>query len=343
MFWIIRQYRTSWVLLLVPAIAALHVYLNEEEMFPDWFDSTVTTIVGVATGVLSFVLGLGLNTALNRNASGTALFNAYTGDLLALGMHTIALSTDAVKASPQVIQIKNNIRDLLLAGPGIMKWAFRGGVDPDLVQVKYINKNQSIKLYDRNQAMYCILKRYNSIGGVEALVLALGNQIHELIKSGAITEAAHVALLNKWEHIYGSYGNTGNLLGYQRPAIINWWEGVTLVIYLALMPYTLVSAGYHACYLSFIVAYFFLGMWVAAGRLADPYASGIADTGEFLTVSKAAVAAQQAIEELFAQETIGGPDNITCEPPSGAIQVSVSREEIEMREKNSLIGGSINY
>ena len=57
MFYIIRAIKYSWILLLVPALAALYAYLYENtEIFPKgseeedkWFEESITTIVAAAT------------------------------------------------------------------------------------------------------------------------------------------------------------------------------------------------------------------------------------------------------------------------------------------------------
>tara|TARA_B110000008_G_C16449158_1_gene355184 strand:- start:127 stop:462 length:336 start_codon:yes stop_codon:yes gene_type:complete len=104
------------------------------------------------------------------------------------------------------------------------------------------------------------------------------------------------------------------------------------------MPYTFVpTAGYHSIYLSFIVSYFFLGAYVGLQKLGDPFAEGVSDSGEFATVTAAAKTAQQVLEELFRLEGDEGLDDIVCEVPDGARAVMISREEIGLRERQSLL------
>lgn len=347
MFYIIRAIKYSWILFIVPALAALYTYLYKNtDVFPQgdedvdkWFDQSVNTIVAAATATLSFILGMTLNGAMEKNSQGIALFNAYTGDLLAFGMHVLSLSSDEEKENEAYLKARKNVRDLLLSAPGILKWTFRSkGVEIDLVQVKQLSDGTSVKLSERNPAMYCAIKRYTSIGAVEAFMLVLGNEIEALKQSGAANGDTAKALIGKWENIYSSYGNLGNLLGWNPPALFSWWLGICLYVYLILMPYTFVPvAGYHSIYLSFVVSYFFLGSYVALQKLGDPFAEGVSDSGEFATVTEAAKVAQQVIEELFAQEANGGLDDIVCDIPEGAQVVNISREEIEARERQSLL------
>ena len=64
MFYIIRAYRYSWILVLVPALAALYAYLyNNTDFFPQgdaekdkWFDNAISIVVAAATATLSFIL-----------------------------------------------------------------------------------------------------------------------------------------------------------------------------------------------------------------------------------------------------------------------------------------------
>lgn len=347
MFYIIRAIQYSWILLLVPALAALYAYLYQNtEVFPKgsedkdkWFEESITTIVAASTATLSFILGMTLNGAMTKNSEGIALFNAFSGDLLAFGMHLLSLSDDELKESEDFQQARVNIRDLLLAAPGILKWSFRSkGVEIDLVQVKQRSDGSSVKLSERNRSMYCALKRYTSLGAVEAFMLVLGNEIEKLTKLGLNGETTLPTLIAKWENLYSSYGSLGNLLGWKPPALFSWWLRICLYIYLLLMPYTFVpSAGYHAIYLSFIVSYFFLGAYVGLQKLGDPFAEGVSDSGEFATVTAAAKTAQQVLEELFTAEGEDGLDDIVCDIPEGAQAVMISREEIEEREKESLL------
>lgn len=345
MFYIIRAYQYSWILLLVPALAGLYAYLYANtEVFPKgdededkWFDNAITVVVTAATATLSFILSMTLSGAMNKNSQGVSMFNAFTGDLLAFGMHTLALSDDDKKEDERYVKARKNIRDLLLAGPGILKWSFRKkGVLVDLVQVKENPDGSSVKLSERNRAMYCAIKRYSSLGGVEAFMLVLANEIEKLSKAGLSAETTLPALIAKWENLYGSYGNLGNLFGWKPPALFSWWLSVCLYIYLALMPYSFVpTTGYHSIYLSFIVSYFFLGAYVGLQKLGDPFAEGVSESGEFATVTKAARSAQETIEALFTTEEEDGLDDIVCELPEGAQAVQVELEEFE--EKQALL------
>ena len=168
MFWIVRAYKYSWILLIVPALAALYTYLYQETSFfpkgpePEdmWLETSVNLIVSAATATLSFILGMTLNDAMRKNSEGISLFNAFTGDVAAFGFHVLALTDDNQKDSDGYRRCRDNIRDLLLTAPGLLKWSFRKqGVKLDLVQVKQLSNGESVKLYDRNQAMYCALKK----------------------------------------------------------------------------------------------------------------------------------------------------------------------------------------
>lgn len=345
MFYIIRAYQYSWILLLVPALAAVYSYVYKNtEVFPKtdkWFDDAIRVIVTAATATLSFILSMTLSGAMNKNSQGIAMFNAFTGDLLAFAMHLLALSEDDKKTNEAYVNARKNIRDLLLAGPGILKWSFRSkGVLVDLIQVKQMADGTSVKLSERNRSMYCAMKRYSSLGGVEAFMLVLANEIEKLKKAGLDGETVLPALIAKWENLYSSYGNLGNLFGWKPPALFSWWLQVCLYIYLVLMPFTFVpTTGYHSVYLSFVVSYFFLGAYVGLQKLGDPFAEGISESGDFATVTAAAKTAQETIEALFMTENEDGLDDIVCEVPEGAQAVEVELEEFS--EKQSLLNRRI--
>ena len=89
MFYILRAYQFSWILLLVPALAALYSFLYQNtDIFPkgdddadQWFDNAITIVVAAATATLSFILSMTLSGAMTKNSEGIAMFNAFTGDL----------------------------------------------------------------------------------------------------------------------------------------------------------------------------------------------------------------------------------------------------------------------
>ena len=331
MFYIIRSYRQSW-LLLVPAVAAaLFVYLKENvDDWPDFLDDSVATVVAAATGLLAFILSLNLNTALTRNADGNANFNAFCGDVLAFGMFVCGLTVDDDKEEEKFEVVKNNIRDLLLAAPQVCKWTFRDGVDVDLIPVRLKGRTSngqrmSEKLYERNKKMYCLLKEYYDIGAMEAVMLALGNEMQNLTAMNNFGDdnAFHTALIGKWENIYSSYGTLGNIFGYNHPVVLDWLLNICLGLYLILMPYGLVEAKYHAIWLSFVVAYFFLGLYIVAGQIANPFVSSNPNgTAQFATVGAAAEATQKAVESLFQKDRAIGLDDIDCSTPMQNIDMA---------------------
>ena len=323
MFYIIRSYRQSWLLLIPAIVAAGFVALKDNvDDWPDFIDDSITTVIGAATGLLGFILSLNLNTALSRNADGNANFNAFCGDVLAFGMFVCGLTVDD-KDEEEFNRVKNNIRDLLLAAPQVCKWTFREGVDVDLIPVRLKGRTSdgqcmSEKLYERNRPMYCLVKEYYDIGGMEAIMLALGNEMQNLtaLKVFGDDNAFHMAMVGKWENIYSSYGNLGNIFGYTFPAVLDWLLDICLGIYLILMPYGLIEAKYHAVWLSFVVAYFFLGLHIVASQIGNPFQEGTPNgKSQFATVGAAAEAAQRAVETLFQKDTTIGLDNLDCSTP----------------------------
>tara|TARA_B110000008_G_scaffold234763_1_gene239255 strand:+ start:1161 stop:2291 length:1131 start_codon:yes stop_codon:yes gene_type:complete len=329
MFYIIRSYRQSWVLLVSGLLAALYVYLKENvDDWPSFLDGSVEIVVAAASGLLGFILSFNLNMALDKNATGNANFNAFCGDVLAFGMFVCSLTIDEGVDKDKFEKSKKNIRDLLLAAPQICKYTFRGGVKVDLIPVKLKERNSngdrmSIKLYEKNKAMYCLIKEYQDIGVMESLMLALGNETQNLtaMKAFGPNDAAHMALIGKWENIYSSYGNLGNMFGYQIPVVMDWLLTICLGLYLILMPYGLTAAKYHAVWLSIVVAYFYLGLHIVAGKIGDPFASSTPGAKEeFATVGAAAEATQKAVEALFEKEKRLGLDKLKCDTPMQIIE-----------------------
>ena len=110
------------------------------------------------------------------------------------------------------------------------------------------------------------------------------------------------------------------------------------------MPYGLVDAKYHAIWLSFVVAYFFLGLHIVAAQIGNPFASSNPNGKEhFATVGKTAEATQRAVEALFQKDRIVGLDDIDCRTPMREIDEAElpgrpSGMELLSRERNLELG-----
>lgn len=319
-FFVIRDFRRSWILFVSAGLAALYTWLKLNiDDWPDYLDDGISTFISGSSAVLAFVLSFQLGHALSMHSGGVSAFNGICGDLLAFALHLVALSADdpEIKDSKRFIQAKKNIRDLLLSAPGMFKWNMRPeGVNIDLVQVKDDGGGNSVKLYERNEKMYCLLKRYMSIGPIEALMLALGNEIHTIRESGALDGAQETVLMAKWEHIYSNYGAiTG---AATPPPMLDWFLYITLAIYTILMPYEFANLNYHGTYLAFFTSYFYLGLWIASRGVGDPFQS----TDDFETVTGAASGIQQAIEEMFKREASLSLDDDACSvSPNAVIEI----------------------
>ena len=350
MFFVIRDIRRSWVLFVAAGLAALYTFLKKDITdWPTYLDDGISLFVTASSGVLAFVLSFQLSLALSKNAGGIAAFNGICGDLLAMAMHVVALSSDdpQIKDSQKFVAAKRNLRDLLLAAPGMFKWNMRpAGINIDLVQVKQ-DGDQSVKLYERNEKMYCLIKRYMSIGGVEALMLAIGNELHTIRESGALDGAQETVLMAKWEHIYANYGAITGVAS--PPKLIDWFLYVTLAIYIIFMPYEFAGMEYHGVYLAFFTAYFYLGLWIATQRVGDPFAEGI-DASEFDTVTAPAKAIQDAIEEMFKRESALSLDDNACESTAEAV-LTIAKDaglrknitQEQLRNEVEMNSSSVNY
>ena len=327
MFFILRSYQQSWMLLLAAILGGVYVYMKDNiDEWPTYLDDSIEIVVASSSGLLGFILALNLSTALTRNEAGNANFNAFCGDVLAMAMFVCSLTVDKEIDENQFKKVKKNFRDLLLAAPQVCKWTFRGTVDVDLVAVRLKGRSSdgnrmSEKLFERNKPMYCLVKQYEDIGAMESVMLALSNNIQELtaMKAFGPNDAAHMAMIGKWENIYSSYGNLGNMFSYNFPVVLNWLLNICLGLYLVLMPYGLSAAKYHAIWLSFVVAYFFLGLHIVSSRIGNPFEEGNHNPNnkdEFAKVGASAEAAQKAVEALFTKEGEMGLDDVNCETPT---------------------------
>ena len=95
MFFILRSYQQSWMLLLAAILGGVYVYMKDNiDEWPTYLDDSIEIVVASSSGLLGFILALNLSTALTRNEAGNANFNAFCGDVLAMAMFVCSLTVD---------------------------------------------------------------------------------------------------------------------------------------------------------------------------------------------------------------------------------------------------------
>ena len=101
--------------------------------------------IGVIEGLLTFIIPLSLNSALNRNKTGINAFNAFTGEIVALAWQVLNMSKDfgylgTLKAGTVPMKYKR-ILDILTVLPEAAKHEQRGDSD---IQKLYLNNLTNI-------------------------------------------------------------------------------------------------------------------------------------------------------------------------------------------------------
>ena len=116
---------------------------------PQIYETTpdVSQTFNVVGATLAFILPLIAANAVTRNKEALNNYNAFCGDVLALGWEVLAYVRDEVKNTTNDGD-KGKIQGLFeicLALPTMVKWKFRGGLDIEKVyMVKYAERNTNV-------------------------------------------------------------------------------------------------------------------------------------------------------------------------------------------------------
>ncbi len=247
----------------------LAVMLFDPEDIP--FD--LTAAVAILSGTLGFLLPSQLSAALSKNKSGLDNYNALCGDVMALGWQFVSFNTDE-RDTEDLARI-DAIFDILKVLPLAVKWHYRGGLQLSKLEVS--NSNGVVVPFINTaggQAIQQLKQRVRGEGmaEIEIMFYKLVDYIREFELSGKARPVN--VLMTKWNNVYGSWGNMGNLTAYKPPSIFSNILNVALVLYIVMLPLTFLSEGYHAVWIVGIVGYFFLGLNMAGRIISNPFAEG---------------------------------------------------------------------
>ena len=189
--------------------------------------------VGILTTALAFVLPLRLNAALAKHHSGIDSYNAFCGDVLALVYEMEAFGVKKGKAYDACHKL-----------PALVLHHFKG----DMSDVKVRN---IFALLEIDSSTYDM--------AVEKVLFS----ILPFIKDNG-------PLMRKWEQVYGSWGNMGNIFGYKPPRFLSYLLNTSLLAYTFLLPFTL-PPNYNAIWMAFLIAYLYIGINTAGANLGNPF------------------------------------------------------------------------
>ena len=230
----------------------------------------VSQTFNVVGATLAFILPLIAASAVARNKDALNNYNAFCGDVLALGWEVLAYVRDEtnnkVSESDQT-KIKD-LFELCLVLPTLVKWKFREGLDIEKVYMRKFGekiKNFGVK----NLAYKPVEGEFNgrfvdtSVGGwfkyifikvakmkgkddegsiivtekgIDEcdLIFALINKIISDFKTNGDTRKN--MLQRTLERVYNSYGNMGNIDAYKLPQVYSVYLYISMFIFVMLFP-----------------------------------------------------------------------------------------------------------
>ena len=273
-------------------------YLVEEgEELP--FDTS--TVFGILTATLGFILPLQLNAALGKNHSCIDNYNAFCGDVLAFAWECVGLTKGDKVLDSKSAELQN-IFHILVAMPALVKHHFRGTVDmtkaTTLTKLKLIDPLGTEKQRELH-ALYVQLIQGNQDGmcEVEICFMKLLDYVKDFANDNPV-DPVRRSLLGTWNRVYGSWGNMSNISSYTPPVIFSYVLDVALLLYSIMLPLTIYNQGLNAIWMVAAVSYFFLGLNLTGKRVGNAFVSTEDATG-FQNVTGSQKTATNAIAQVW--------------------------------------------
>lgn len=265
------------------------------------FDTS--TVFGILTATLGFILPLQLNAALNKNHSCIDNYNAFCGDVLAFAWECVGLTKGDKVLETKSEELKN-IFHILVAMPNLVKHHFRGGVDmrraKALDDLKLIDSSGSKRQRELHR-LYTLLisSEENGMCEVEVCFMKLLDYIKDFANDNPV-DPVRKSLLGTWNRVYSSWGNMSNISSYTPPVIFSYVLDVALILYSIMLPLTLYKQGINAVWMVAVVSYFFLGLNIAGKRSGNAFVSSEDAAGGFQNVTGSQKTATNAIGQVWA-------------------------------------------
>lgn len=234
----------------------------------------VSQTFNVVGATLAFILPLIAASAVTRNKAALNNYNAFCGDVLALGWEALAYVRDEKNNKiddDDTLKIKD-LFQICLVLPTLVKWKFRQGLDIEKVYMRKFGEDMTDFGVDN-----LVYKPVEGEGELEGkfidtsvggwfnyifLKVAKKDQGDLVIEKGIDECDLMFALLNKiisdfkttgdtrknmlqrtLERVYGSYGNMGNIDAYQLPQVYKVYLYISLFIFVMLFPLNYETKG----------------------------------------------------------------------------------------------------
>lgn len=286
-FYIIRQFPHMLTLFVPPFISVVYKYMiTPDENLLESFRN----VFGYMISVLSFLLATQLQAALKSNALGVQRFNNVCRTLIMTSVEFCSMQDTAWDEHTM-----HNIRGILSCFPGLIKWHFRKSVNVDLLftSMEVVNgKKVYHYLKDTTPEVYCELKQYTpDLGEFASVMYILGNQIEKLNNGKSSSTSA-------WHKIYTIWGSINDIFNNEDPDMVKWFMNVCMLTFIFLLPIQFIELGlFWSMISSFLVSYFFLGLWIASRKVGNPFLENVGAV--FPTVTDDAIKTVKSINAIF--------------------------------------------
>lgn len=252
---------------------ATHIGENLTFTLPNGGESTVSMsqLIGTLAVTLGFILPLQMSTALSKNAASNAKFGAFSGDCIAMSWEIAALSQSKYDeiVIPKLYQI-------LKVLPQSVKHHFRHNGNVNLAKLtasgdKKIRANTKFKHVAAGKSVKRLVDG-KKINMVDACMLKLLDYINDL--AGKYDKDQQRELMKTWNRVYSSWGGMNAINGYKPPTIYTYVLNFALLLYIVLLPFTMINQGFHAVWMAGLITYFFLGLNIAGQKAGNAFAEG---------------------------------------------------------------------
>lgn len=243
---------------------------------------------------LSFLLAMQLNSALKNNQIGVQQF----GKLCEMLIRT----SSQLCADPSVDMLKiKNIYHILSLMPGLVKHTFRNTVDIDKLYIRINPKGETTTLKDENIQIYNGIKQvFEHDKGEKGLTVFQSTMIVLLNEITKLSTDEKTMTTRAWTACYEMYGTVNNMFRSETPEMLTWFMNVSMAAFVCILPIKFIHISiFWACVSTFVISYFFLGLWIASRSVGNPFVSQKGSV--FPTVSREAKNTTRTIMAVFRE------------------------------------------
>jgi hypothetical protein len=221
---------------------------------------------------LSFLLAMQLNAALKNNQLGVAQFGKLCENL-------VRVATQLCAAQNVQLQELRNIQDILQMLPGLIKHTFRQDADIDQLFIEIIRRPDGSDNYkllkEHNPTVYRLIEHVLQHDNQDRGLTLFQSTMLVLLKEITRLKSTEKTLSTKaWSASYEMYGTVNNMFKNETPEMLKWFMNISMATFIAIMPVQFIDIGLvWACIGTFMISYFFMGLWIASRRVGNPFVS----------------------------------------------------------------------